>query len=122
MKLTKKQAVKEHRKMWNWIADETERQKRKVSKEDYFNAHPEYEIPFCKCFCCEYDLKNGIGNCVKCPIKWSGARNIGICCCIENAASYNKWFYSMAWKDAAKYAREIANLPERTHSRKNQAI
>lgn len=30
MKLTKKLAVALHRRLWNWIADEKERQQRKV--------------------------------------------------------------------------------------------
>ena len=33
MKLTKSEAVQEHRKMWNWIADETEKQERIVLEE-----------------------------------------------------------------------------------------
>ena len=33
MKLTKSKAVQEHRKMWDWIADETERLERIVLEE-----------------------------------------------------------------------------------------
>lgn len=33
MKLTKSKAVREHRKMWNWIAGETEKQERIVLEE-----------------------------------------------------------------------------------------
>ena len=33
MKLTKSEAVREHRKMWNLIADETEKQERIVLEE-----------------------------------------------------------------------------------------
>ena len=28
MKLTREEAISEHRKMWNWIADEIEKEKR----------------------------------------------------------------------------------------------
>ena len=38
MKLTREQAIMEHRKMWNWIADETLRLKRRVPKDNYFEA------------------------------------------------------------------------------------
>ena len=112
MKLTKKQAVKEHRKMWNWIADETERQKRKVSKEDYFNAHPEYEMrPLLDCFCCEYDDQHELRNCRYCPVLWNTENHR----CYWNGTVFGSWgsTESCEWNNAALYAREIANLPER---------
>ena len=30
--MTREEAIENHRKMWNWIADETEKRKRKVKK------------------------------------------------------------------------------------------
>lgn len=33
-----KKAIENHRKMWNWIADETEKQKRAVDKWEYYFA------------------------------------------------------------------------------------
>ena len=35
--LTREEAINEHRKMWNWIADETLKQKRKVNENEYFH-------------------------------------------------------------------------------------
>ena len=35
MTLTKELAIKLHRKLWRWIADETERRKEVVEKYDY---------------------------------------------------------------------------------------
>ncbi len=32
MELTKEEAIANHRKMWNWIAEETLKQERKVEK------------------------------------------------------------------------------------------
>ena len=34
MKLTKSKAVRLHRKVWNWIADETEKQERIVLEDE----------------------------------------------------------------------------------------
>lgn len=34
--LTREQTIAEHRKMWNWIAEECLRRKEKVEKADYF--------------------------------------------------------------------------------------
>lgn len=36
MKLTREQAIKEHRKMWRWIAEETENRRYCVSKTKYY--------------------------------------------------------------------------------------
>lgn len=33
--MTRKEAIENHRKMWNWIADETVKQQRKVLKSEY---------------------------------------------------------------------------------------
>ena len=45
MGLTKSEAIANHRKMWNWIADETMKRKCKVEKWDYFKAHGITDIP-----------------------------------------------------------------------------
>lgn len=38
MQLTREEAIANHRKMWNWIADETERWEDCATKSDYFNT------------------------------------------------------------------------------------
>lgn len=45
MKLTKDEAIANHRRKWNWIADETLKQKRRVEEWDFFKAHGIREIP-----------------------------------------------------------------------------
>ena len=116
MKLTKSEAVREHRKMWNWIADETEKRKEKVEKEDYF-----IEVePYCSireereelCWCCEYvsSIEDGWDECwacwACCPIVWPNRKH-----CIYE--TFGKWDIETNWKRAAELARQIANLPER---------
>ena len=49
MRLTREQAIAEHRKMWNWIADETEKLKRRVGEREYFLAMGIRKIPFVEC-------------------------------------------------------------------------
>lgn len=39
---------KEHRRLWNWLADHPE-----MDKEDYFKGWPEECIPDNRCFACE---------------------------------------------------------------------
>lgn len=114
--LTKSQAIEEHRKMWNWIADETERRREVVFKEDYFGCFgfDTSKTPQYMCWCCEY-TKCYVG-CNKCPIEWpyNDVYN-SMCLCLREGSPYAKWSNAVrfrAYQSAAKYARAIANLPE----------
>lgn len=129
MQLTKEEAIKRHRMMWNWIAEETLRQHRIVTEDDAID-HFNWDYISLHCWCCEYALKRlrkalsqgpFIGNkCIFCPIKWSETDSF----CVGVLSPYREWkrvidkldpfvddWYDM--QDAARFAREIANLPER---------
>lgn len=119
MKLTKKLAVALHRRLWNWIADETERQQRKVQKIEYppfkhFKIHND-------CWCCKYARtarKNDIVKkaqikisiCPYCPINWGSYH------CLRS--EYGEWDFAATWQEAAHCARIIAELPERNEETK----
>lgn len=107
--LTRERAIEEHRKMWNWIADETEKRKYKVDKVIYFIEHKdEYPIiPHIRCWCCEYD---GCHACKKCPINWKNEDNY-----CGNKSIYVSWDLAddFSYELCASLARQIANLPER---------
>ncbi len=114
MTLTKKLAIKLHRKLWNWIADETIRRKEVVGKYDYplFKRKKIYY----SCWCCEYAK----GDCMNCPIKWSGKSKIFSCLglSVKGCAygEYDEWRKKAMrgnWQGAAHWARIIAELPER---------
>ena len=118
MKLTREEAIANHRKMWNWIADETERLERVVSKSEYFQKHSisHNEAPHNGCYCCGFDLQfRSLPLCGACPINWGV--NAEIKSCSDENSPYRKWVIAKHffndWKSAAKLAREIANLPER---------
>ena len=119
MKLTREEAIANHRKMWNWIADETERLERVVLKPEYFKEHniSHNDFPVHFCYCCDFDSQSlSLPLCSACPINWGVDTEIKACC--NKKSSYKKWVtvvkhYSDDWKSAAKLAREIANLPER---------
>lgn len=120
MKLTREQAVAEHRKMWRWIADETRSKKRKAEKYEYFKkfAIVERKIPYNKCYCCEYAIQFSIFNeCRKCPIDWGSSANAVMCCDIKRFGDrkglYPTWCNERDWQKAADLAERIANLPER---------
>ena len=120
MKLTREEAIANHRKMWNWIADETERRQAIVSKSDYLHDTLWRDMEN-ECFCCEYSFqKSGCESCKDCPLDWSSNQKSFMCENIQSYGDYKglhiKWIYSEKegdWRNAAKIAREIANLPER---------
>lgn len=137
----KQEAIQNHRKMWNWIADEIEKDPLKYSslsdlKENYFQINNLPEIQ-CDCFCCEYVDKYKGGwyktkSCVNCPLIWGNEEIInddGYCFCEgfsleddmsinyeEERGPYGKCvdaIYESNYKEAARQARIVANLPEK---------
>ena len=118
MELTREQAIAEHRKMWNWIADETERRGEKAEKIWYFIAHEFVGEVKNFCFCCEYCWQNSdrTPKCERCPIDWGGSRKTFQCCFKHNDSSYDGlyglWSKALYPPKAAELARQIANLPE----------
>ena len=117
MKLTKSEAIANHRKMWNWIADETLKRKGRVAKSVYFEAHGVrvLDIPLSRCYCCEYVNNRNCADCSDCPIDWGG--KYGSCTDI-NILNNEKGLFSL-WCDESDYiksaelAKRIAELPER---------
>ena len=117
MRLTREQALNEHRKMWNWIADETEKRGYKVSKRDYlYRKRGFHELLFNDCFCCEYALsamkKGADTTCSMCPIDWGIDETGKHITCLSSV--YDKWNNATNPINAAQLARQIAELPERT--------
>lgn len=119
-RLTKQDAIQHHRKMWNWIANETERRKRKVWKSEYFEAMgiSGSDIPDGMCYCCEFDRQQNkiCGKCIACPIDWNSKVSKHMCTDkygYDENGLFMLWFCSWNWKTAARLAREIAELPER---------
>ena len=110
--ITLKEAIDNFRKQWNWMADETLIQERKVEKEEYFNAHSineEDRLRIC-CYLCEFV---GSRPCIKCPVKWPG--EAGNCSDrdtrFDDRGLYEQWAHTIDYEKAARLAREIANLP-----------
>lgn len=120
MRLTKEKAIEEHRKMWNWIADQLEngvveevyQLKRRYCKENGFDLMND-------CFCCEYN--HHFHNCAHCPLIWGSeefqrntycepefGESISISWWKANCHSRNE-----EYAEAAIIARQIANLPEK---------
>lgn len=111
--LTKEEAIKRHRMLWNYIADESERIGVSISKYEALRAlWPDLppNKPMSDCWACETTA--AIDDCTSCLIKWPG----GDCGSYRNPHGlYIKWdraCLNRDVKEAVKLAREIANLPE----------
>lgn len=126
MKLTKEKAIEEHRKMWNWIADELEKPEILITKETVHDL----KVRYCNannwnlrngCFCCEYDEQFADDRCMNCPILWGTEDMVDdyYCECNTHEDIDGLWWESNnlakdgEYEGASVIARQIANLPER---------
>ena len=104
--------IREFRKMWNWIADETEKQEKIIDKDEYlqrrFQGYKNGDI-YSDCFLCEYDDRCEKSGCESCPIDWGSKYENS---CDETGTAFCDWMRTDFWQEAAKCARKIANLPE----------
>ena len=65
MELTRKQTIEEHRKMWNWLAENPD-----MDKSDYL-ALNSLKRPTNECFLCHYSRQNNGEHCGdNCIIDW----------------------------------------------------
>lgn len=125
--------IQRHQEMWNWIADEIE--KDKIVYPDDYNFEYEYEdfadykskylaykgyrdIHY-NCFLCDfiirkYHLYDG-KRCNYCPVEWPSDRSQFPCEDVHTEGDgkglYRQFWNCTNYKDAAKLARQIANLP-----------
>lgn len=105
--LTREQLILEFRKMWNWIADETEKRQHIVFKDNYFKENGITNIPMNHCYLCQLCLE----QCSNCPVYW-GKDCFGYdIYCYDDDSPYELWLDAYDWEEATELAREIANLP-----------
>ena len=113
--LTREEAIRRHRAMWNWLADQAEATGKLHSK---FNAilalWPDEDwVPISGCWMCE--LAGGCYDGSTCALVWPNGRcaaYIGK----GNEYLFSDWAFAQYVGDTKEYinlAREIANLPER---------
>lgn len=120
-KLTKEEAVRRHRELWNKIAELCtggfgvfEIKDMDLNALGYNDA---FYYPTSRYWSCEYAIYNAIhlhrtnkGICCFCPIKWKTEL------CHDKGGEYDMWTRSILdrnYEKAAEMARVIANLPEK---------
>lgn len=141
--ISKEEAIKNHRAMWNWIADQYEKGSDKnvhfLKREYIVTTDPnryEHIILYASCYCCYYAGRNNIVgtankcmfNCDQCPVVWPSYAEEGMCCegpsCtiglyglyefIEKCTTFYKGFDEV--RDIlVKLCRLVADLPENTY-------
>lgn len=107
--MTKNKAVKYHREMWNWIADEIEKEGivldvpvLKMNWCDTHNTHPIFS-----CFACAYC---GYKPCeCGCLFDWGSGCDFTSC----GRGYYRECDCAKTWQEQAELARKIANLSVR---------
>lgn len=119
--------IEKHRNMWNWIADKIEEDKGTNPDIDdfgdykslYLKSQGYHRYVYYDCFMCDYIIrKHKIYDgkrCYWCLLKWP-SRCINYPCEDtkfdgDGLGLYNRFWTTDDWKEAAKCAREIANLP-----------
>lgn len=90
--LSKEEAIRKHREMWNWIADRVKERKQLVDvdglKQDYIEQHN--ESAEYNCYLCQYCLDKVEDNewcerCKYCPLDWESYGNeYGLYQCLDN--------------------------------------
>ena len=120
--LSKEEAIRKHREMWNWIADRIMERKRPVIidnlKREYVEQHNE-SISY-NCYLCQYCVDK-VGEyeyerCKYCPLDWeSSGDKYGLYQCLDNndeMGLYNKTTEKMVWEEQYELCKKIANLKE----------
>ena len=122
--LTRERAIQEHRKMWNWIADQYENhtdicQSCKCIQElktKYITTQTFYDKIMFGCFCCDYVFSHG-RTCSSCPIDWGSSSASNMCLFKDEDHKLNLYgildMSEETMLECAAIARQIANLPER---------
>lgn len=118
MKLTKKEAIKRHRELWAWLAENPMKDKLDWPGWERYNA------ALNGCFLCEYALKskkndsNRLNICDYCPVEFKETNDyprgtIGYCL----GGLFIRWVWTTEPKKRSRIASLIRDLPEKVESK-----
>lgn len=120
--LSREEAIRKHRDMWNWIADRIKERKQLVDvgnlKLVYVKQHNE-SVSY-NCYLCQY-CADRVGarvdeKCKYCPLNWeSNGDEYGLYQCLDNndeMGLYRKADVTEVWEEQYELCKKIANLKE----------
>lgn len=103
MKLSREEAIKLHRELWGWLAENPMKTKTNWSG---WEEHGKIQHD---CFCCEYGQVNKTRAC-NCPLIWPNATK-NYCACEQSY--YIEWARATAPEERSRLAALIRDLPEK---------
>lgn len=99
MKLTREEAIRLHRELWGWLAENPMKQ-----KTDY----PKFKERVTNyCYLCEF----AGSECAKCPVEWPKTRSASPCHCMESY--FGEWNDAKLPEERSRLAALIRDLPEK---------
>jgi hypothetical protein len=111
MKLTKKEAIKRHRELWGWLAENPMK-----DKLDW-PGWERYDAALNDCFLCEY-TSDKFSKCEHCPVVFEEIKDypkgtIGYCL----GGLFSQWDQAIEPKERSHIASLIRDLPEKVESK-----
>lgn len=108
----KKYCISEHREMWLWLSENPDKEKRDWPGWKYHNDNNFDPTKHQHCFLCGYvSVAYEEESCHACPLDWGISES-----CedgIGQSTYYEKYCDAKMHTHRAKYAKIIANLPEK---------
>ena len=110
-RIQRKRAIRNHRKMWHWLAENPGK-----SKIEFLLEHDEYDGELLNnCYLCDYADRAAMDlfpTCMFCPLDWNGKE------CNEPRSLFQQWNNYRYDPDGSKevvagLALQIAELPEK---------
>ena len=100
MKMTRKEAIRLHRELWGWLAENPMKQ-----KTDY----PKFKTECVRndCYLCEF----AGSQCAKCPVEWPKPRYVSPCYCMKSY--FGEWDDAKLPEERSRLAAIIRDLPEK---------
>jgi hypothetical protein len=118
MKLTKKEAIKRHRELWAWLAENP------LKKRTDWPGWEMYENIDSSCFLCEYAFEsqkndfNRLSVCDYCPVEFketNGYPQGTVDYCLGGL--FSRWNQAIEPKERSRIASLIRDLPEKVESK-----
>jgi len=113
MKLTKEKAIRLHRELWGWLAENP--MKKKHNWPGWKDNGGEHPAALSDCFCCQY-ARNVCGSgrgaiCGKCPLEWERLTLKISSPCLNSY--FGEWEKATAPEERSRLAALIRDLPEK---------